>query len=289
MRVEPADTEAGVYGLTLRIPEGGVEGVPAKGKRAVAGGTDPGGERAEFSSSLFTRKSEYTQTLGGLARLLDADLAEAERATTRSGRVEKLGAAGLAGFKALGDEVEADRLLLQVEKDEVLAAISRRAADWKSQVERAGKFSGVEIEPAFRPYLAANPLMMESTGAMVVEAGGGRRVVLAVASTARKDDSAADRLRAERVCRIKALASVVAERSGVRVAHTEEAKERTVVVIDKNQERATSVSEYLQTTKAHVEGVAKDMPVVGRWRSRDGTVSYFALGVVLDQNGRRVP
>ena len=48
------------------------------------------------------------------------------------------------------------------------------------------------------------------------------------------------------------------------------------------------MSEYLQVTTAQVQGVAKDMPVVGRWRSRDGSVFYLALGVVVDKSGRPV-
>ncbi|MBX9579356.1 MAG: hypothetical protein K2X87_03530 [Gemmataceae bacterium] len=154
----------------------------------------------------------------------------------------------------------------------------------------AGTFSAVEIEKRFEPYLTADRLLMEVAGAKAVRLPDGRTVLLAVASTAAKDGSAADRLRAEKVCRTKALAAVVAEKEGVRVWRAERLEERTVVTQEAGgTESARSVSDLLQVTTAQVQGVAKDMPVVGRWRSKDGAVIYLALGVILDKNGEYVP
>jgi hypothetical protein len=149
----------------------------------------------------------------------------------------------------------------------------------------AQKFSKVDIDKPFEAYLLSNPLLMEVTGAKVIRLDDGNRVMIAVASTVLKDNSAKERLRAERVCRVKALASVVAEKKGVQVAHVEHLKERTVTVIDNGKETAKSVSELLQVTQTKVEGIARDMPVVGMWRSKDGTVFYLAIGGVYDKGG----
>ncbi len=150
------------------------------------------------------------------------------------------------------------------------------------------RFTEVEVEKAFRPYLLPNPLVMETAGAKVIRLDGGRTVVLAVASTALKDNSAKDRLRAEKVCRVKALASVVAAKTGVQVCHVERVKEKTVIVIEGGKAKTRSVSELLSMTRTRVEGVARDMPVVGRWKSKDGEVFYLAIGVVLDKDGEPV-
>lgn len=152
----------------------------------------------------------------------------------------------------------------------------------------AKKFSEVEIEKAFDVYLQANPLLMEVTGAKIIRLENGNQVVLAVASTVLKDKSAQDRLRAEKVCRIKALASVVAEKAGVQVAHVEQLKEKTVVILDNGKETGKSVSELLQITKTKVEGITKDMPVVGRWKSKEGDVFYLAIGIMLDKEGKPI-
>jgi hypothetical protein len=151
------------------------------------------------------------------------------------------------------------------------------------------RFSDLEIDKAFRPYLTSNVLIMELTGAKVVRLPDGKRVLISVASTPLKDESAKDRLRAERVCRTKAFANIVAERKGVQVAHMEKLEERTQLVIDEKGETGISVSELLQVTKTKVEGIAKDMPVIGHWKSKDGDVFYMALGVVFDKNGKVVP
>ena len=113
-------------------------------------------------------------------------------------------------------------------------------------------------------------------------------LIAALQSTVLKDKSAQDRLRAEKVCRIKALATVVAEKQGIQVAHVEQLKEQTVIVLEKGKETAKSVSELLQITKTKVEGITKDMPVVGQWKSMDGDVFYLAIGIMLDKAGEPI-
>lgn len=145
------------------------------------------------------------------------------------------------------------------------------------------QFSDVIIDKQLKPYLLGNPLLMEVTGAKIIRLKGDRTVLLSVASTILKDDSAKERLRAEKICRTKALAGIVAEKKGVQVYHMENLKESTNVIIDDNVEKGTNVSELLQVTQTKVEGITKDMPVIGRWRSNEGDVLYVAIGVVLDK------
>jgi hypothetical protein len=149
-------------------------------------------------------------------------------------------------------------------------------------------FRAVEIDPRFEGYLRANPLLMQVPGAKVIHLENGNQVVLAVASTVLKDDSADERLRAEKVCKIKALASVVAEKEGVQLAHVEQVREKTVVVMADGKEKAKSVTEVLQLTTAKVQGIAKEIPVLGRWRSADGKVFYLAIGAVCNKCGKPV-
>jgi len=151
------------------------------------------------------------------------------------------------------------------------------------------KFSAVEIEKPFDTYLKANPLLMEVAGAKIIRLKDGKQVVLSVASIVLKDESPKTRLDAEKVCRVKALASVVAEKQGVQVCHTEEVKEKTEIVIENEKETGKSVSELLQITKTRVEGMSKDMPVVGKWKSKDGTIFYLAIGIICDKKGEPIP
>ena len=151
----------------------------------------------------------------------------------------------------------------------------------------AGKpqFSDVVIDTQFEPYLLRNPLLMEVTGAKVIRDKKGRTILLSVASTVLKDKSPAERLRAEKVCRVKAFAGMVAERKGIQVCHVETLNDKTEVIIDENGETGKSVSELIQVTQTKVDGITKDMPVIGRWRSKDGMVFYLAIGTCLDKDG----
>ena len=134
------------------------------------------------------------------------------------------------------------------------------------------KFSNIEIEDAFRPYLVSNVLLMEVTGAKVIRLPKKRTVVIAVASTVLKDDSAKERLRAEKVCRVKALASVVAEKQGVQVAHTEELKEETRIIIDEKGETGKSVSDLSSSdqnqSRRNRQGHARHRPLEVQRRRR---------------------
>ncbi len=105
----------------------------------------------------------------------------------------------------------------------------------------------------------------------------------------RKDGSARDRLRAERVCRAKALAPLVAEREGVRASHVERLEERDAVVVDEaGRETASGISKLLQVTETQVRGIANEMPVVGRWSSADGEALCLSIGAIVDREGKRI-
>jgi|GEM_PF-2559425 len=138
------------------------------------------------------------------------------------------------------------------------------------------------LDPEFAPYLLAEPLLMETEGAKVIRVDDGRVLVLGVASAALKDGSAADRKRAETVARQRALAHVVAEKTGVQVARAETLSKKTTVTIDADAgEWADSVAEYLETTRALVKGATHGFPIVGRWTSDDGTLLSVAVGGFL--------
>jgi hypothetical protein len=150
------------------------------------------------------------------------------------------------------------------------------------------KFADVVIEKPFAAYLQANPLLMEVPGAKIIRLDDGNQVILAVGSAVLEDDRPRTRLNAEKVCRIRALASVVAEKQGVQVAHIEKVEERTVLVLEDGKEKGKSVAEVLQITQTQVKGLAPGMSVVGRWKSKDGQTFYLALGVICDRKGNPV-
>jgi len=146
-------------------------------------------------------------------------------------------------------------------------------------VDRPDGLARLKIDPEFAPYLLAEPLLMETEGAKLIRLEDGRILVLGVASSALKDGTAADRKRAETIARQRALAHIVAEKTGVQVARAESVEKKTSVTVTvQGEERATSVAEYLETTRSRVQGATRDFPVVGRWTSADGTLFTVAVG-----------
>ena len=143
------------------------------------------------------------------------------------------------------------------------------------------RFAAVDIRPPFDEYLVAKPLLMEYAGATVIKLEDGRKVVLSVASTTVNDDSAKDRLRMQKVCRSKALANVVAEAKGIQVAYASKVEDRTQVTIANGKETGKSIEEVLEVSKTTVEGVVANLPIVGTWYSKDRTLFYLAVGVIL--------
>jgi hypothetical protein len=150
------------------------------------------------------------------------------------------------------------------------------------------RFADVLLDKPFAAYLRANPLLMEVPGAKIIRLEDGNQMIVAVAYTVLADDRAKTRLDAEKVCRVKALASVVAEKQGAQVAHVEKGEERTVIVLEDGKEKARSVSEVLQITQTQVEGLAPGLSVVGRWKSKDGQFFYLALGMICDKKGNTI-
>jgi tetratricopeptide (TPR) repeat protein len=149
-------------------------------------------------------------------------------------------------------------------------------------------FTDVVLDEPFRPYLLANRVLMETTGAKVVRLPDGNYLLLGVASAPLDEDSPRARAAAEKVCREAALRDVVATTQGVQIASVQKAEDRLVVTVEKGESKVKSISSYLEITTTRVAGMAREMPVVGRWRSRDGRVLYVVTGVVCDRSGNLV-
>jgi hypothetical protein len=113
--------------------------------------------------------------------------------------------------------------------------------------------------------------------------------VLAVASAVPAGEGPGALMEAEKACRLRALAALVAHRDGVRVTHLEKVEEKTVISLKNGKETARSASRALSLTTAKAQGVVRGLRVVGRGRSSDGRVLYLALGAVLDDKGEPVP
>jgi hypothetical protein len=151
----------------------------------------------------------------------------------------------------------------------------------KHDEENSFSFTEVQIEKPFDVYLRAHPLFMGTAGAKIIRIDDRRQLVLAVASIVLKNNSSEERLRAELVCRTKADAYILQQRQEVQIAHVVRVKERVTVVLDRPEQE----TEVLEETLKQVRGVVRVLPIIGRWKSRDGSTLYLAIGSICDMKG----
>jgi|GEM_PF-1047224 len=264
-------------------------------------------EEIRIESTLFSSFGDHSATIAALTAAFEQELEPIMAMPLDDGNDFEIAIVELeermtAWFTQLELDVRADKLLLVTEQSELSSdmttvrdrslhmlrnAVERREKD-RTEKALDAQFPDVNIEADFEVYLKSNRLLMEISGAKVIRRKDGSSVVIAVASTVLKDSSAEERLRAEKVCRLKALTNVLAERNGVQIAHVEELKDETIVVVKNGAEKATSIMDLLKITKAKVEGITHDMPVIGRWRSAAGGTFYLAIGAVIDRDGKPI-
>jgi len=154
-----------------------------------------------------------------------------------------------------------------------------------SLYSKENNYKNIKIDKKFKSYFAENMLLMEMEGAKVIRDKDGKTIIISVASTVIKDEAAKEQLRAEKICKIKAIAGVVAEKKGIQVFRKEVLNERTIIKKENEKDSGESLSELIQVTQTKIEGISRDMPVVGTWRSKDGKIFFLAIGTMLDKNG----
>lgn len=145
------------------------------------------------------------------------------------------------------------------------------------------RFSNIRIQPGYLDCLLADEPVMELGGARVYALPDGRRYLISVGSTVVKPDSPKELLRRERVAMAKAKANLQ-KLSGVKVTSIVNHSGHARIVEDSDGGvRHESIEELFDCTHEKVHGLVARLPRVGEWYSRDGTVYYVAIGVVLSQ------
>jgi hypothetical protein len=146
-------------------------------------------------------------------------------------------------------------------------------------------FDDIQINKEYYHYLVSNPVIMKSTGVKVINDKPLRRtIIIAVESVMIEKDTPAEKLKAEKVCRIKALSRLTTEKYGVQIFHYESLEEKTTQLIDNTIESESSTSELITITNARTNGTIKNAKTIGHWFSKDRTIYYLALGITIRQN-----
>jgi len=140
-RVTAAAKDGKAYTLTFRVPEKNVVLVRA------GDGPKPGRTRFAFDTPFFTRKRDLIETARLLTQSLQADLADAEKKVTKDRktaeafllRQAELEERGEGHFKKLRAEINTDKFLLTVERDEALEQSKSHESAWERALAAIAK------------------------------------------------------------------------------------------------------------------------------------------------------
>jgi hypothetical protein len=139
-------------------------------------------------------------------------------------------------------------------------------------------FREVRIENEdFRPFLAANPLLMELAGARIVNFEDGSRLIVSIGNTDTREPSSRELMRQRTVARRHALAHLAAEQ-GVQVSTLSRFSDHSMIRVEDGVETGTSISESFQMTQSQASALMQGLPVIATWYSKDGGIFYLAIG-----------
>jgi len=139
--VTAAAKDGKAYTLTFRVPEKNVVVVRAGEV------PKPGRTRFAFDTPFFTRKRDLIETARLLSESLRSELAEAEKKVTKDRksaeafllRLAELEERGEGHFKKLRGEINTDKFLLTVERDEALEQSNAHELSWQRALAAAAK------------------------------------------------------------------------------------------------------------------------------------------------------
>lgn len=235
-------------------------------------------------SSLLTRVGDYRDSARQLRDIFLEQIDSSATPELTDEIIADLEQSISEKFEMLGKDMDADMLLLAVERDELrpeMKAIYDGLIERLSHTANLRAVSSFVAAEPFAACLKADPILLQVGGSrIIVLPCTNQAVIVSVASTAVKDNAAADRVRMQKVCRSKALAELLAQEKGLQVKYALRAEDKTVVVYEDGKEETASLEGTLETTSAQVEGFVQAMPVVATWYSAAGDMFFLAIGTV---------
>jgi hypothetical protein len=144
-RVVRTGRQGKLYTLTLSAPQAGVKRVEGRGALPLLHEPGKPVRLDPFAASFFTRKSDHLLTLAQIAFALAEDLREASKKVGKDApsarafllRVAELEERADRCFDKVRAEVKGNRLLLELESEEVLAELKRQREAWRQALAAA--------------------------------------------------------------------------------------------------------------------------------------------------------
>jgi hypothetical protein len=136
------------------------------------------------------------------------------------------------------------------------------------------------LTPEFDSILSADPALLQSGGAKLIEKDGSQYFV-AVGFASVLGDSPAERVRQLQVARVRAL-KAASDFIGITTFASEEKFSDTTTITNINGVKTSRGQKLLEeTTVAKINALVKAPPVVGTWKSGDGQLFFYAIGTQI--------
>lgn len=146
-------------------------------------------------------------------------------------------------------------------------------------------FQNFKIDPLFQKLFLDNPFWFEQTGAKIVKLKNGNTILISIGSAVLKNNTPNAKSEAEKIANIRALANFASSIHGVQVSRIEKLNEKNQIIIENDKEVNKSISEHLEITETKVNGLVKNMQVIGTWYSNDVSIFYLAIGKSINKDG----
>ena len=177
-----------------------------------------------------------------------------------------------------------------IDNDAVSSLPSKNSGkDVKETSNNIGKpFQNFKIGPLFQKLFLDNPFWFEQTGVKIVKLKNGNPILILIGSAVLKNNTLNAKSEAEKIANIRALANFSSSIHGVQVSRIEKLNEKNQIVVENDKEVSKNISEHLEITETKVNGLVKNMQVIGTWCSNDGSIFYLAIGKSINKDGLHV-
>lgn len=130
----------------------------------------------------------------------------------------------------------------------------------------------------FGKLLVTLPLIAEAGGGHVVKMADNSLWLIGVGTTTRRDTSATEFIRQQKMSRLKAQAAAVEFLNGAKVSAICVSKDSTEIQIENGKESALVTETLDETIVTKAKGIVASLEVIGTWTSLDGSMFFQAIG-----------
>lgn len=141
---------------------------------------------------------------------------------------------------------------------------------------KAKPFSEVEIEAPFQNLLLLNPEFMHYGGARLFAGDNGSQALIGIGKVLPEDNSPKTMPQMRRIGEIHARAAILELGGEIEITTSRGLDERSLQ--GRGNGKKVSLSSFFQVTETRVEGLIKQLPVIGTWWSSNQSAFYVAVG-----------